>query len=161
KPITHINGIPKTEVAPGVREKAQVKQIGELLDKRAGSVEAGTLPDAVMKELGAADDSVVLDHDTIGKQGLHHGEIEREEYEAIPAMIAQPVAVVPAKPGAAGPAVILIGRNGRAFYRLVIGRLKSVTKLKSFHAIRESEVRRLMRRGVITDDAIKTENGEE
>lgn len=149
KPITHINGIPKTEVAPGVREKSQVTQIGELLDKRAGSVEAGTLPGAVMKELGVSDDSVVLDHDMIGKQGSHHGEIEREEYEAIPAMVARPVAVVEGSATPSGRSLILIGREGRQLYRLAVAPVKGVAHLKSFHAFSLKRVQALFRRGVL------------
>lgn len=153
KPLTHINGIPKAEVAPGVREQAQAKQIGELLDKRAGSVEAGTLPAEVAKELGVKDDSMVLDFDTIGKQGLHHGEVEREEYEAIPAMIARPVAVVRGTPTPSGPSLILVGRSGRQFYRLAIAKVQETLRLKSFHATREKEVRRLLRKEILFRDA--------
>ncbi|MFT8804545.1 MAG: phage minor head protein [Acetobacter aceti] len=165
KPITHINGIPKAEVAPGVREQAQVRQIGELLDKRAGSVEAGTLPEAVMKELGAADDSVVLDHDTIGKQGLHHGEIEREAYEAIPAMIARPEAVVREKENTSGAGVSLIGRHGNQLYKMVLRSradiLPGIVRLMSFHDVPDREARRLLRRSGITGEIPDMKKSEE
>lgn len=153
KPLTHIGGIPKEAVPPAVRERAQVEQIGELLDKRAGSVEAGTLPDAVAKEIGATGDSVILNFDTIGKQGHVHGEIERAEYEAIPQMIARPVAVVREPVNASGRGVGIIGRVGRQLYKLVIrSNGGDLAHLLSFHAVRPSEARRLFRKAAITGD---------
>ena len=161
RPLETVGGIPKNAVPPSVLQEAQAGQIEQLLKEKAGAAEVGTLPPDVAAHLGseapraedtpAWDGSVMMSADTVGKQLIHHAEIEKSEYMGVPAMLAAPVAVTKRRPPAAGAAIGVIGRLGAQLYQLVVQRRDGAhaAELVMMHAISEADARREMRKGVL------------
>ncbi|MCH4024029.1 MAG: phage head morphogenesis protein [Acetobacter sp.] len=143
KPVTSVQGRMVSRLSQDERQSVQREEIGKLLDNPVGSVEAGTVPDAVREQLGSRTDSVLLSDDSLTKNRTHHAELTRAEYEALPEMLSAPVHTIPTHPGRA----LLISRNGKQLYRLALKTTQDSSEnwLLSMHAISEAEVSRLLR----------------
>ncbi|MFT9092747.1 MAG: phage minor head protein [Gluconacetobacter sp.] len=164
RPLESVGGIPKNAVPPEVLHQAQAEQIGQLLEVRAGTAEAGTLPahardllgreeaaEAQADGNGGWDGSVTLTADTLGKNRLHHAELGADEYRRLPELLAEPVAITPQSANASGKGIGVVGRWGKQLYLAIVRRQPRVpaATLMSFHALSDAEARRLARRGFL------------
>lgn len=114
------------------------------------AVSSGAIPVVNKAESFAPewDGSVHISADTLNKARNHHPELEQSEYQHIPLILGNPVALVSESLNASGPGLGVIGRIGQQFYYATV-RMKRgalAARLMRYHALSAADARRLMRR---------------
>lgn len=183
KPLVSVGGIPKATVPAPVLQEAQKQQIEELWEAKSGTAEAGRLAEPaqdLLQELdpetheiavqrGLAehrapewDGSVHLTAETLNKERLHHAELGKDEFLALPQILAGPQALVSVDETAAGVGVGVIGLVGKQHYYAVV-RLQEgaeAAKLMTYHALNEKDRLRLLRRRLLWEKTVEDSGSE-